>query len=296
MKKRGRWRPALLAVALIFSLFSPLAPESRAMEAQAADAITGTISATVRLDFDQSLAELRERQVRVELLQGSLSLGTVELTQAGSQNLTGDYVAAVTIRDAGSGELTGQWPGYLDVSVGGLPRGTYTLRFSGRGYTVCQETVVMEEYAHHIIVGTGSAAFSLGDCNGDGRVDQRDRDSLAAALDSGDPQDLAIFDLNGDGVIDIIDLAYVDRQIAASGGAQLLETTLLAPPVNMEGMQAEMTTLGTRVTYGNLEDLFRMDGAPVTLTPNTEGKIVLPITFHRIMELEQLKIDRKSVV
>ena len=282
-KRRSRWA-ALLSAVMLFSLLPH--PSARA----AADGTLGTISATVRLDYDQSLTELRERQVQVELLQGGTSLGTVDLTRAGAQRLAGGGNAQVTLRDASGGDLFGEWPGYLDVSVGSLPRGTYTLRFSGMGYTTCQETVVMDEYARHMIVGTGDAAFSLGDCNGDGRVDSRDREALAAALGSGERRDLEIFDLNGDGVIDIIDLAYVNRQITATGGAQLLETALLLPPVDTGAMTSELAALGVTVASGELESLFRADGGAVTFRPNAAGEIVLPFSFLRPTQLEQLKI------
>ncbi|MBD5161952.1 MAG: hypothetical protein HDT14_08090 [Oscillibacter sp.] len=285
MKIRERLGPALLAAVMFISLLPPLTPAARG-----AEAVTGSISATVRIDYDQSLSELQKRQVRAELLQGNRSLGSVDLTRPGVWPLSGGYAAAVSLRDADGGELYGQWPGYLDVSVDGLPQGVYTLRFSGRGYTDCEETFTMEEYARHVIVGTGDATFSLGDFNGDGRVDARDRGLLSDALGSGEREDLQIFDLNGDGEIDIIDLAYVNRQIAAGGGAQLLETVLLAPPVDAAALEAELEQLGVTTLSGNPGDLLRQNGKAVTFQANHAGEIVLPFSFRQTTQLEQLQI------
>ena len=73
MGKHGnsfRLRACLLAAAMFLSLLSPMAPEARGAEV----AVTGSVSATVRLDYDQSLAELERREVRAELWQGGTYL------------------------------------------------------------------------------------------------------------------------------------------------------------------------------------------------------------------------------
>ena len=283
MRKRNRWLPALLALSLVLSLW--VSPTARA-----AESVTGSISAAVRIDYDQTLTELRKRQIQAELFQGDVSLGTVDLTRPGGQSLTGGYTATVTLRDAGGGELTGEWPRYLEFSVDGLPQGAYAVRFSGRGYVPCRESFVLKDYARHVIVGTGDASFSLGDCDGDGRVDGRDREKLSAALGSAGSVDLENYDLNGDGAIDIVDLAYVNRQIDARGGAQLLETNLLAPPVDLDALTAALTERGVAVGSGNPADLFRSGGSAVTFRPNASGEIVLTIPFRQSVELEEMTI------
>lgn len=287
-QRRSRLGPVLLAAAMLLSLLPPLAPTARA----AAEAVTGSISATVRIDYDQSLAVLQKRQVKAELLKGGASLGSINLTSAGTTSLLGGYTAQVSLRDASGGPLYSEWPSYLDLSVDDLPQGMYTLRFTGTGYVPYEETFAMEEYAHHLIVGTGDATFTLGDLNNDNQVDEQDRALLSAALGSGEQRDLDAFDLNGDGIIDIIDLAYINRQIAAQGGSQNLETTLLLPPVDETLLNAGL--IGSVASGSSLSDLFRDNGAPVTLTPDTNGSIVLPITFRRTTELEEVRIVSSS--
>ena len=287
MDKHGRsfrLRSALLAAAMFLSLLAPMAPAARAAD------VTGSISATVRLDYDQTLAELRRREIRAELWQEGRYLGAAGLTEAGAQTLSG-YPATVSHRDAAGEILYGETPGYLDLRVDGLPRGNYTLRLSGRGYVTCEQTVVMGECARHVVVGTGDAAFALGDFDENGFVDARDRELLAGALGSGDSRELERFDLNGDGTVDIVDLAYVNRQIGAGGEAQVLETTLLAPPVDLSVLAAEMAREGVILLSGDPEELFRDEDGPVFFQANGNGEIVLPILFQRSVEMEQLQID-----
>ena len=153
MEKRRasfRLRPALLAAVMFLSLLAPMAPAARGADA----AVTGSVSATVRLDYDQSLTELRRREVRAELWQGENYLGAASLADAGTTSLSG-YAASVSHRDTAGEPLAGEEPGYLDLRVDGLPRGSYTLRLSGRGYVTCERTMFMDDCARHILVGTG---------------------------------------------------------------------------------------------------------------------------------------------
>ena len=121
MEKRKRsflLRPALLAAVMFLSLLAPMATVAQGAGA----AVTGSVSATVRLDFDQPLAELRRREVRAELWQEGNYLGAANLADAGNVSFSG-YAAAVSHRDAAGEPLFGEPPGFLDLRVDGLPQG-----------------------------------------------------------------------------------------------------------------------------------------------------------------------------
>ena len=289
-RKKSRLLPALLAAAMALSLFQPLAPAAKAAD----NTVTGSISGTLRIDYDQPLSELKSREVQVELLNSQkAALGTIKLAEPGGQPL-GSYTAEVTHHGPG-GDAGGEWPEYLDFSVDGLPEGNYTLRFSGKGYASYEQPVEMTEYARHIILGTGGKTFALGDFDGDGHVDSRDREMLSQALGSGAGDDLDRYDLNGDGKIDIVDLAYVNWQVGAQGGAELLNTTLLKPPVDTDETGKEMARTGTVVVFGNVEDLFRKNDSKVTLSPGADGSIVIPIIFTSEPEMEQIRISHEYI-
>ena len=288
-KVHKRLLPALLAAVMLLSLLPP-----RAARAAGEDGgRTGSISATLRIDYEQTLDALRERNVRAELLRGSQSLGSMNLWESAGGTL-GGYPAAVTVRNRdGEALVAGNAPGYLDLVVKGLPAGAgnlYTLRFTGRGYTACEQTVELNEYDKALILGTGDATFTLGDVNSDGRVDEADRTAVSAALGSESAGDLAACDLSGDGKIDITDLAYVNRQLAAQGDAQVLDGAMLAPPVDLDRSLSEMDALGLR-REGELADLFMDNGQAVTFRPRAEGDgMVIPVTLSRTVEMEEIRI------
>ena len=68
-----------------------------------------------------------------------------------------------------------------------------------------QAKAILDEFRPDLVVGTGDATFTLGDVNGDGKVDAKDRAALSAALGSTRREDLLPYDLSGDGVIDIVE-------------------------------------------------------------------------------------------
>lgn len=282
-KTKKRLLSALLAAALVSGLWIP-AP------AAAESPVTGSVTAAVRIDYAQRLDELQRRDLRLELRRGGQTLGTVPLTQEGSYTL-GGYEAQVALKNADGDELLGGlWPGFLEVTLQALPQGEYTLSFTGTGYKPYSHTLTMTDHAKHLVVGTGDATFTLGDVNGDGKVDAKDRAALSAALGSTRREDLLPYDLSGDGVIDIVDLAYVNRLISAGGEAVLRDTTLLAPPADLTAMASELAGAGTLVTGGSLSDLFSDNGAGVTLTSQTGEDIVLPLPLTQAVETQQLQI------
>ena len=276
MRIKQRVLSLLLAGAL-------LVPGLPAAEAAWGGADLGGISATVRVDWPQTLEALRDRRVRAELYQEGRSLGTLDLTEEDGRADLGGYPAVVALRNQDGGELGGgRWPGYLDVSVSGLPQGNYTLEFTGDGYADCRQELTIDRYSQHVTLGTADASFTLGDVDGDGRVSSRDREELAEALGSAGRRDLERYDLNGDGVVDVYDLAIVSRNRNAEGRPEVRDTNLLAPPVE-EIRLGE----GASLSSGILEDLFRNNGQTVTLSGMP---LELAVSLAEPVEMEEIRI------
>ena len=287
MKTHKRIPAVLLAASMVLSMLTPAWAEERAGTA------AGELQATVRIDYSQRMDELRRRDIQAELFQGQKSLGAVSLTEAEPNGTTlNGCMARVSLRDRLGGELTGTAdPGALDLTVTGLSQGDYSIRFTGEGYARCEVPFSIQDYSHYIEVGTGDGTFALGDFDGTGRVDAKDRDALSKALGSTSRDDLAQYDLNGDSRIDIVDLAYVNHNVsAATALPEVLDTVCISARVDEAQAQEDLANAGTQ-SEGSLADLLQAGGGS-TVFQNSAGRgdIVIPVPLAGAVEAENLEI------
>ena len=285
MKTHKRIPALLLTASMALSMLTP------AWAVEKAGTATGELQATVRIDYSQSMDVLRRKNIQAELFQGKTSLGTVSLTDPKQNQLTG-CTAKVSLRDRLGGERTGTAdPGALDLTVTGLPQGEYILQFTGEGYALCKVPFTIEDYSRYIEVGTGDGTFALGDFDGNGKVDAKDREALSGALGSASPSDLNKYDLNGDGRIDIVDLAYVNHNVNTPAGSPImLETVCVGVQVNSAQAAQDLNNAGTTIT-GSLESLFQGGGSSATFKNSAgRGDVVIPIPLAGEVEAENLQI------
>lgn len=284
MRTYKRLLSGILAGTMAMSLTAPAGASDRTdIQAVSADAVHGSIRATLRLDYAQTRDTLRKRNVTLSLKQGDKKLGSVDLGNGTSQGL--DDVT-YTARNKDGGDLGGgEWPDYLDVTLSDLPQGDYTLEFNGTGYVPFTQKVALHDYAQAVILGTGDKTFGLGDVNDDGSINKTDKDELIAALGSQDTGNLKRYDLNGDQKIDIVDLAYVSRQMYAKGDAELFKTAMLSPKVDTAEIEKQLN-----VTSGSVDDLFLDNGRAVELRAKDGGALEIPITLVDTPELEAIEI------
>ena len=285
MKTHKRIPALLLTASMALSMLTP------AWAAEKAGTATGELQATVRIDYSQSMEVLRKRNIQAELFQGQSSLGKVILTEATQTQLTG-CTAKVSLRDRLGGERTGTAdPGALDLTVTGLPQGDYTLQFTGNGYALCKVPFTIKDYSHYIEVGTGDGTFALGDFDGNGKVDAKDRDALTAALGSTSADNLAKYDLNGDGRIDIVDLAYVNHNVNTPAvSPTVLDTVCVGVQVNSSQAATDLNNAGTTVTSGSLDSLFQAGGGATFKNNAGQGNVVIPIPLNNTVTAENLQI------
>lgn len=292
MKTTSRLLALLLTLTMLFPVnAAALSAGPATLAAQSDRVITGSITATLRVDYAQRLSELKRRDVRLELFKGNASLGQLHLAVPGEQPLTNGCTAVVSARNADGGDLGGgQWPAALEVTVNGLPQDSYQLKLTGQGYRPFSCAVTLGDYAQHVTLGTGDATFTLGDVNGDGAITTADRAAFDGVLGSSESAKLAVYDLNGDGAVNIVDIAYVNRLTAAEGAETVRSTTLLAPPAILSTADSEMAAAGTSIQNGTLSDLFDSDAPAVELTASKGKDIVLPLPLEEAVNAAEVRL------
>ena len=245
--------------------------------AAAAPALTGSIGLTLRFDLPQTPDNAAGRNILLQVTGGGKNLS---VPLPGGQG-EGVLVQAKNLDGAPlSGENT---VGYYQAELTGLPAGQeYQVKLTGTGYATFQTSVTLDGYSKHLVVGTGDGTFSLGDVNGDQKVDALDLTALDAKLNQTlSPSDLAVFDLSGDGKVDITDLTYVNRNAGNSGQAWVLDTAAIVP--------AQLDAAGLSLTGGDGADLFQ-GGKSVTITPQQGAPLALPITLNAAAGVEAREI------
>ena len=248
-----------------------------AWAAEAEADLTGSIGLTVRFGLPQTRAAVDSRNLTLTLTGGGK---TVELPLTGGEPARNDFNArwAVTAQNTEGVELTTERQiGYYQASLSGLPAGgsSYRLTVTGTGYVPYTADLTLDGYSRHVVIGTGSGTFSLGDVNGDGVVDEADQDAMSAQLGGSNP----LYDLNGDGLVDVTDLSYINRMLGVTGQADTLETAAILRPV--------VDTSELTIT-GRVEDLFTPGGA-VELAPAVPGgELKIPVDLGREVELREV--------
>ena len=282
MNSAKRLISGALSLLMVWSLCVAALP---AGAAEAAPALTGSIGLTLRFDLPQLADPAESREICLKVTGAG---GTVSLPLPGGKAVENTLNAGIWAEadNIDGAPLGGErYVGFYKAELTGLPAGQeYRVALTGTGYVPFETTVKLDGYSKHLTVGTGDATFSLGDVNGDGRVDAQDLAAMDAMLDKKPTdEDLARFDLDGDGQVDITDLTYVNYNQRAAGKARVLDTAAIVPAALSAEAKIDLT--------GAEADLFR-DGGDVELrAAEGTGALVLPIEFGgRTVEMSQIQI------
>ena len=185
-----------------------------------AEQTTGSIALTLTFALPQRVDEVKSRDIRLALT-GSGKNITVSLKDGSTTGDAGVSVFVEAQNTQGAPLTTEQQIGAYEVVLSGLPLGDYTMTVTGAGYTPCTtDTISLQDYSQHVLMSTSDGTFSLGDVDGDGHVTQEDREILTAQL--GKTGALDTYDLNGDGLVDVTDLSYVNKMMDVDGTPRIL--------------------------------------------------------------------------
>lgn len=257
---------------------------------------TGEIQATIRLDYPISSRKLQEIGAKLTLFQGDKPIATGDL----SQDSTLTFSESTTASGEVSQRTTDQTVNYIDVNVRGLSaqedENTYHLKFEAEGFkTYESDELTLSQYSKGIVLGTGDATFTQGDLNGDNAINTSDVDIVKSKLSTNDSKT----DLNGDGKVDIYDLAAVTMASGATGEAQLFNTTVITAKVVDTASVAQAITESDKVEIqqGDVSSLFTDDGQTVTLVPKGgSGELELPIPLAESAQESGVEMEQVSIV
>lgn len=281
-----RLTAGLLSVALLGTLSPAWLPAASAAQADSTSQVrqdTGSIAVTVRFDLPQRVDEVNSRGLSLQItgsgVNAAVSLADDKVSGSG---LTAQQVQLEQQNTQGVPLTTEQQLGFSQAVLSQLPLGTYTLTLTGKGYTPCSAQVTLKDYSQHVILSTADGSFSLGDVDGSGKVDGKDLSAMDGQLDKTGALD--VYDLNGDGLVDITDLAYVNRTAGLTAQPQLLSTSAIV---------SASVDSGNLTVQGDLNDLFS-GGSTVTLASAEGQELAIPITLEQPVEMSEIAITTPS--
>lgn len=276
---------------VIFSMLLTIMPQI-ALGATNVD-VYGNLKITLRLDVPEKACTVKTKKIKISLYSDKAKLVDIDLDREISKtfDIAGKtYTANIMAKDERGNKITNISDDiyFYDVEVLNLPQGEYFAKFTGEGYKdYTTPKAKIELYSQQIVVGTSNASFTIGDVNRDNLVNKLDLDLVAASLGKFNKE----VDLNVDGIIDITDIAYVNRNINATGGAEIFDTTLIAY-ANTDIAKTEAALPANKFTVvGNIADIYTQNTAPVTITPVAGDIISIPTEFNTPVLMEKIEIQ-----
>lgn len=210
-----------------------------------------------QVDVSISAALALERAVDFTIeLSGptKVSNQTISLDKEGSQTSKVSFVQL----SAGQYILKVTAPGFADYSQ--------KIDVNQNGYSVKLMTGFVEGYSYE----EGSlhpGVLLIGDVDGNGSIDDTDKDLLVDAIDNGAEVSGNVSDLNGDGLVDLVDLQYFVKGYKATGNLEASLEYFVPASVVQSTVSDE-----TIVADGNLEELL-VGTSSVTLKPQNDDII-----------------------
>lgn len=193
------------------------------------------------------------------------------------------YDGGVTVKVQGAGQSLDETLTLADAAQSAarfpLTAGKYTVTIASKKFAdYTQEVQVQSGWTHKITVcptkikaaGGGTCGWIRpGDVNGDGTIDQEDKEALLKAVHSGLTDET--YDLNSDGSVDIADMKFLAESLDERQNSSVEKLWIAKGAVQTAG----------KITSGSLEGLL-WEGKPMIAGPQKEGAVSAdnPIAFE----------------
>lgn len=271
---------------------SPVLVSSKAAGSPAKSA-TGNLKTTLNFTAPELVEVAKSKNITFTLLKDNVAVGSTILNASTKGASIGKYKADISLKNTDNVEITNELEiGSIDVNISGVPLGKYKVKLSGEGYrTYTSEEIVIDKYSKHIVLNTGDRTFTIGDANNDNVINSDDLRILEKNLNTNDPK----YDLNKDGVVNIVDLALVNHHIETYGDAGIYEYEIIPQAIVDTDILKKELDRDTNITVkGSIDDIFK-EGASVKFENKSgavtaENPISIPVPFSEPIEMEQLEI------
>lgn len=153
------------------------------------------------------------------------------------------------------------------VSYENLPAGTYVLTVSAPGFAGFTQEITVDGWAYGVWLTTGFVSgysyeeeqvhpgvLLVGDVDGNGVIDDADKMKLIDDIEAGTKQS-PNSDLNGDGIVDIVDLEYFVKGYQVSEDVR--SSVEVSVPAAVIGMQPDVDTF----VDGDISSLLKEEGS-----------------------------------
>ncbi|MEG0295256.1 MAG: M60 family metallopeptidase [Clostridium sp.] len=266
------------------------------------DIITGKLE--VDINFKMPIKNTSKESTKLNLVlksktdEVSLELGSdksIEESEAIINGNTINYTVKKLNEKRGLTSIGDTHVYYYNIEFNNLPLGNYNIELLGAGFNnVVEKNIQVKDYSQRVIMNNNEVLL-FGDFDNDDKVDESDYNNILENMDTTDENLITEYDLNRDGVVDILDLHYVHQNVSKSkSSANIINTDAILNPSTIELEKKE----GQEIV-GEVKDLINDEGVlqissvdetnnKVDITPETPVEVTMKL--DKTVEMEQIII------